>query len=130
MTTTEAKLLLSASILMLRDSPELEVLLVKRHHEVDFASGAYVFPGGKIAPGDQAGDWENQTDGDFTGEELALRIGAIREAFEESGLLLARHANSRGVGAPLVGSDIALALAPMRAPVDRGEVDFLGLLKE
>jgi 8-oxo-dGTP pyrophosphatase MutT (NUDIX family) len=130
MTQTEAKLRLSATILMLRDNPTLEVLMVKRHHEIDFASGAYVFPGGKIAPGDLTDDWSACTDGDFTAEERTLRIGAIREAFEESGLLLARHADNRGADAPIIGADTALALAPMRGPVDRGEVDFLGLLKQ
>ena len=35
----------SATILMLRDSPEgLEVFMVVRHHQIDFASGALVFP--------------------------------------------------------------------------------------
>ncbi|MEL6860192.1 MAG: NUDIX hydrolase, partial [Pseudomonadota bacterium] len=38
---------LSATILLLRDEPNLQVLMVKRHYEIDFASGALVFPGGK-----------------------------------------------------------------------------------
>ncbi|MEM7767065.1 MAG: NUDIX hydrolase [Pseudomonadota bacterium] len=120
---------LSATILLLRDGPALEVLMVKRHYEIDFASGALVFPGGKAVPRDGVDAWAAHTDGDFTGEALSARVAAVREAFEESGVLLARHAASRGADAPLVGTDISDKLAPMRGPVDRGEVDFLALIE-
>lgn len=130
MAETPAAPRLSATILMLRDNPALEVLMVKRHHEIDFASGALVFPGGKVAPPDWAEGWAARADGDFSSEERAARVCAAREAFEESGLLLARHATSRGADAPLVGAEIAGALAPLRGPVDRGEADFLALMEE
>ena len=44
----------AATILMLRDHQQngLEVFMVVRHHQIDFASGALVFPGGKVDPGD------------------------------------------------------------------------------
>lgn len=121
---------LSATILLLRDAPDLEVLMVKRNHEIDFASGALVFPGGKTAPGDSAEGWSARVDGPTQGAERTAQVGAIREAFEESGILLARHAAARGTGAPLVGADVATGLAPMRGPVDRGEVDFLTLMEQ
>lgn len=39
----------AATILLVRDAPDgLEVFMVKRHHQVDFVSGALVFPGGKV----------------------------------------------------------------------------------
>lgn len=38
----------AATILLLREDPKFEVLMVKRHHQIDFASGALVFPGGKL----------------------------------------------------------------------------------
>ena len=39
----------AATILMLRDGDQgLEIFMVVRHHQVDFASGALVFPGGRI----------------------------------------------------------------------------------
>ena len=42
----------SATILMLRDGPTgLETFMVVRHHQIDFASGALVFPGGKVDAG-------------------------------------------------------------------------------
>lgn len=66
--------------------------MVERHHQIDFATGALVFPGGKLDPGDRdpraLARCAAQTD---LGEaELALRVAAIRETFEEAGVLLAR----------------------------------------
>lgn len=130
MTETPAEPRLSATILLLRDDPGLQVLMVKRHHEIDFASGALVFPGGKAVPGDQAAGWADRIDGDFTGDALAARVSAVREAFEETGVLLARQAAARGTDAPLIGAETAARLAPMRGPVDRGEADFLALVEE
>ena len=34
----------AATMLLVRDEPEFQVLMVKRHHQIDFASGALVFP--------------------------------------------------------------------------------------
>ena len=54
MEKTPAEPRLSATILMLRDaaSGPPEVLMVKRHYEIDFAAGALVFPGGKASAED------------------------------------------------------------------------------
>jgi 8-oxo-dGTP pyrophosphatase MutT (NUDIX family) len=99
----------AATILLLRDaSAGLEVFLVERHHEIDFATGALVFPGGKLDPGDRdpralarcagpAGD----------PAALALRAAAIRETFEEAGVLLARPRGSRALVDPARASEIA-----------------------
>ena len=85
----------AATILLLRDDPVFEVLMVKRHHQIDFASGALVFPGGKTHAGDHDPAWEQRVLGwDRTApHKRALRIAAIREAYEEAGILLARHAD-------------------------------------
>ena len=53
----------AATILMLRDEPSFEVLMVKRHHQIDFASGALVFPGGKTHAGDHDPSWAGRCDG-------------------------------------------------------------------
>lgn len=121
---------LSATILLLRDAPSLQVLMVKRHYEIDFASGALVFPGGKAHEGDADPAWADWTDGDFTDAEQAARISAVREAYEESGIILARPKSARGAGAALVGQNVAETLAPMRGAVDRREASFLELMKE
>jgi 8-oxo-dGTP pyrophosphatase MutT (NUDIX family) len=82
----------SATILMLRDDPEgMEVFMVVRHHEIDFASGALVFPGGKADAADFDPALRQRVDGAAEAPDmLAIQIAAIREAFEECGVLLAR----------------------------------------
>nr|WP_070959963.1 NUDIX hydrolase [Hyphomonas sp. Mor2] len=120
---------LSATILLLRDDPGLQVLMVKRHYEIDFASGAFVFPGGKANDEDADSGWVDYCDGEYSGVEQAARISAVREAFEESGIILARPMSARGPGAALVGADIAEAIGPMRGAVDRREASFLDLIK-
>lgn len=80
----------SATILMLRsDESPLEVFMVVRHHQIDFASGALVFPGGKVD--DRDGLVRDRCSGPSKDDyELTLQVAAIREAFEECGILLAR----------------------------------------
>jgi 8-oxo-dGTP pyrophosphatase MutT (NUDIX family) len=114
----------AATILLLRDAPEFQVLMVKRHHQIDFASGALVFPGGKMHAGDQDPAWADHCNGwgDFDGEQRALRIGAIREAYEEAGILLAEG---------LDGSDFAQVCDPaVRSAVDHGEAAFIDVVRE
>ena len=85
----------AATILLLRDAPGgLEVFMVKRHHQIDFVAGALVFPGGKVEKGDADAALGEFFDGgdDWNETMRALGAGAIREAFEESGILLARDA--------------------------------------
>src|SRR5690606_18604027 len=93
---------LSATILLLRDGAQgLEVFMVVRHQQIDFASGALVFPGGKLAAGDRDPRAHARCDGvdGLPPDEIALRISAIREAFEESGILLARRGDGSALSA-------------------------------
>ena len=82
----------ASTILLLRDGPTgLEVFMVVRHHEIDFASGALVFPGGRMEAADAELAREAMSFADGIDETArGLRIAAIREAFEECGVLLAR----------------------------------------
>ena len=121
---------LSATILLLRDQPDLQVLMVKRHYEIDFAAGALVFPGGKAHEEDSDPAWGPHIDGQFSVQEQAARISAIREAFEEAGILLARPAGARGQDLPLIGAEHVERLQPFRAAVDRREKSFLELIQE
>ena len=84
----------AATILLLRDTPQgMEVFMVVRHHQIDFASGALVFPGGKVDRQDSEPGAASRvaTYAGATPEQSVLRTAAIRELFEESGILLARH---------------------------------------
>ncbi|MEJ6023982.1 NUDIX hydrolase [Ramlibacter sp. PS4R-6] len=102
----------AATVVMLRDGPAgLEVFLVKRHGLSDVLGGAYVFPGGKLD--DEDGDAVLHTMLDRTPAQLqhalsepglpapdaaALFVAALRETFEESGVLFAEGADARVAG--------------------------------
>ncbi len=115
----------AATILLLRDAGAgLEVFMVERHHQIDFASGALVFPGGKVDPDDDSDAARALLDGALGGLE-AFQIAAIREAFEECGVLLARKAGSDALipGADLVGYE------DLRLAIQAGEDSFTGFLE-
>ncbi|PKQ09143.1 MAG: NUDIX hydrolase [Alphaproteobacteria bacterium HGW-Alphaproteobacteria-12] len=117
----------AATILLLRDGAAgIEVFMVVRHHQIDFASGALVFPGGKVDALDREAHVRTRVDGaeGLDDWEFSMRVAAIREAFEESGVLLAR---SEQTGA-LVDAARLKMLEHYRDPLNRGEVgigDFL-----
>lgn len=114
----------AATVLLVRDHPEFQVLMVKRHHQIDFASGALVFPGGKTHSGDTDERWRSHAIGwdDLDPVQRTLRVGAIREAFEETGILLAQTAQ----GAPFEDPcDVAL-----RSAVDAGEIAFIDVVRQ
>src|SRR4051812_5266601 len=91
----------SATVVLLRDAgDDLEVFLLRRHGQSDVLGGTYVFPGGKADAEDL--EWADRLDAEpsalhaLLGEpELAplqaagLFVTAIRELFEETGVLLA-----------------------------------------
>ncbi|MGH7313266.1 MAG: NUDIX hydrolase [Candidatus Rokuibacteriota bacterium] len=99
----------AASLVLLRDRAEggVETLLIQRHHRSRFAPGDFVFPGGKIEVEDMPSDaeaWCAGLDGATAASTLGLAdppaalgywIGAVREAFEEVGVLLAYVAGGR-----------------------------------
>jgi 8-oxo-dGTP pyrophosphatase MutT (NUDIX family) len=113
----------AATILLLRDDPDFEVLMVKRHHQIDFASGALVFPGGKSHIGDHDEAWAAHTVGweAYDAEQRGLRIAAIREVFEEAGILLARRRD----GQPMSGEACPM---DVRRAVDKGETRFIDVV--
>ena len=100
----------AATLVLLRDrSPALvETLLLQRHAKSKFAAGDYVFAGGKIEADDMPRDGERFCRG-LTPEQASARlggglaprealsywVGAIREAFEEVGVLLAYETHGR-----------------------------------
>ena len=117
----------SATILMLRDGPTgLETFMVVRHHQIDFASGALVFPGGKVDAGDY--DVRNYCDGadSANNNAVAMMVGAIREAFEECGILLARE---KGSSALVSGKRLGI-LERYRDPLNRSEVSLIEFLEK
>ncbi len=102
---TPAALRSAATVLLLRDGAHgLEVLMTRRSSTASFAPGAYVFPGGGIDAADalcHAQATRRATQSDL---HLTQAIAAIRESFEELGVLLARP---RRRLAPGTSADIA-----------------------
>ena len=86
---SDAAIHLAASTLILREGAGLEVLMVRRNLAVEFAGGAMVFPGGRVDAGDLDPAWADCIDGwaEVPAIERAPRIAALREGFEESGIL-------------------------------------------
>lgn len=94
--------------------------MVRRHHEIDFASGALVFPGGKVVPrdSDPALDGLVRGDAGMGAAERGFAVAAVREAFEEAGILLARE---RGAETTVSGARLQ-QLEPWRGRLERDEV--------
>jgi 8-oxo-dGTP pyrophosphatase MutT (NUDIX family) len=113
--------------MLLRDGLDgIEVFMVVRHHAIEFAAGALVFPGGRVEESDfdlAAGDCPN-IDGLST-EALAFRVAAIRETFEECGVLLARpHGSDR-----LIDAETLERLQDQhRAALNAGSIGFDAVL--
>ena len=122
----------ASTVLLLRDGAagEIEVFMMVRHYEIDFNSGALVFPGGSVDNGDQEiiARPELYSGGEgLDAVSLSFRIAAIRETFEESGILLARPAGSNSLveakrAAEIEGRD--------RAALCEGKTTFLKVLTD
>lgn len=115
----------AATVLLLRDEPAFEVLMIARHEKSAFAGGALVFPGGRIDPGDANPQWGDHASG-LSGDRriAASQIASIREAFEEAGVLLAR--DRAGV---LVSGDCVAALNEWRRRIEKNDLLFFDLIQ-
>tara|TARA_B110000116_G_scaffold179564_1_gene155393 strand:+ start:1060 stop:1779 length:720 start_codon:yes stop_codon:yes gene_type:complete len=116
----------------------MEVLLLKRDRNASFVPGAYVFPGGRVDPA----DWTKQTlasvDG-LTTETAATRLGlvgtsppaiayyiaALREAFEETGILVGVGPNAQAP--PTAAASVEVEV--LRNGLMEGSVSFNEALK-
>src|SRR6202048_5236869 len=129
----------ASTILLLRDGAtapddngrgEIEVFMMVRHYEIDFNSGALVFPGGSLDKGDQEiiARPELYSGGDgLDAAALSFRIAAIRETFEESGILLARP---RGSNALVDAKRAGEIEAATRTALCEGKTTFLKVLTD
>ena len=130
----------ASTVLLLRDSKtanvdgnsrnEIEVFMMVRHHQIEFNSGALVFPGGSVDKNDReiAANAALYSGGaGLDADALSFRIAAIRETFEESGILLARQQGSRALIDARRASEIEAAC---RAALCEGKTTFLNVLAE
>ncbi|MES2786825.1 MAG: MBL fold metallo-hydrolase [Pseudomonadota bacterium] len=90
----------AATVLLIRDTEAgIEVLMTRRSATASFAPGAYVFPGGTIDAADAQAHAFARRRATQDDTRLTQSIAAIRECFEELGILIARHADGRGASA-------------------------------
>jgi 8-oxo-dGTP pyrophosphatase MutT (NUDIX family) len=128
----EVALRLAATVMLVRDGARgLEVFMVRRNPESAFVGGAYVFPGGAVDDHDRLDDDIDDVTSGLTDAEASARLGvdsgglahwvaAVRECFEEAGLLLAYGPDGRVVR--LDDPEVQRRFAGHRADVDAGRV--------
>ena len=132
---SEVELRDAATVLILRDGPRdadgdaLEVFMLRRNLDSDFVGGAFVFPGGAVDPEDRHDDLDTvcrgRSDADASARlgieqgGLAFWVAAIRESFEEAGVLLAYHPDGDVIR--LADPETNERFAAHRAAVDGGQ---------
>jgi 8-oxo-dGTP pyrophosphatase MutT (NUDIX family) len=122
----------ASTVLLLRDNAarEIEVFMMVRHHQIEFNSGALVFPGGSIDAADReiAGRPELYSGaGGVDAEALGFRIAGMRETFEESGILLAR---AKGSGVLIDAGRAREIEAAYRVALCEGKTTFLDVVAD
>jgi 8-oxo-dGTP pyrophosphatase MutT (NUDIX family) len=106
----------AASLILLRQGGAgLEVLIGRRGKGARFMPGRYVFPGGRVAAED-ARPWQGEDGSDDARRLLALKRAALRETFEETGLVIGRAAAMKpppnGAGLPVERAYVERGIAP------------------
>lgn len=123
----------ASTVLLMRDAVdrrEIEIFMMVRHIQIEFQSGALVFPGGSVDPGDQEIAARPDLHTAAAAESpatLNFRVAGIRETFEESGILLARP---RGSDALVTASRAAEIEAAHRAALCEGKMSFAQVLSD
>ncbi len=127
----------AATLILVRDASHgLEVLLAKRTHLANFAGGAYVFPGGAVDVSDSAPElaaFASGIDDAQASKRLGIEqgglgywIAAIRECFEEAGLLFAHTPGDELIE---IDGHAAQRFASARRALATGEASLLHLLR-
>lgn len=133
----------AATVILMRAQPEkpYEVLLMRRHRNQVFMGGAYVFPGGSLDDADTDPGLAACVGG-FKAEDarrllqepnltaataLGLFLAAIRETFEEAGVLLACNASERPVN--LADPEAAARFSAYRLELHEGRLTLADLAR-
>ncbi|GAC1594943.1 MAG: NUDIX hydrolase [Acidimicrobiales bacterium] len=126
----------AATVMLVRDAPSggaLEVFMLRRNLNSDFVGGAYVFPGGGVDATDRSDDLEAICTGrddaqasDILGIPhggLAFWVAAVRECFEEAGVLLAKDRS--GAVISFAEPSTATRFEEHRAAMNAGETSLI-----
>ena len=118
----------AAVVVLLRDRPGggVETFMVRRHIRSEFVPDVFVFPGGSVKPSDVASESTPPcapVENEQTPLGSGFRVAAIRECFEEAGVLLARRGKK-----PLEISPAEVEhYAELRSAVNAGELTLAEL---
>jgi len=146
--TTDVPVRDAATVMLVRDAPTgrlgpddpggLEVFMLRRNLKSDFVGGAYVFPGGGVDDHDRHADLEAVCHGRSDAQAsaqlgiesggLAFWVAAIRESFEEAGVLLA--ASGDGEMIRFDDPEVADRFAAHRQAVDAGDRRLIEICAE
>lgn len=130
----------AATVLLVRDADAggVEVFMLRRTFNAAFASGMFVFPGGKVDDVDGVNEIAELCDGltdthassllGIANGGLAYWVACIRECFEEAGVLLARH-ESTGDVVRFDDEETAQRFEAERENIHDGSVALLDLCK-
>ncbi|MEO8363345.1 MAG: NUDIX hydrolase [Ilumatobacteraceae bacterium] len=128
----------AATVMLIRDcnAAAFEVFMLRRTLSAAFAKGMYVFPGGRVDEGDSASELENLCDGlsdelassllQVPSGGLAYWVAAIRECFEEAGVLLARQDSSQEI-LRFDNPDVVAKFALARQQINDGKLTLIEL---
>jgi len=139
----------AATVMLVRDAvapdggPDVEVCMLRRNLASEFVAGAYVFPGGAVDPGDLGAAMEARCHGLSDTEAssvlgvdsggLAFWVAALRECFEEAGVLVAYRPPSAGGPPALLDTTPpgeAARFVAHRAGVNAGTTSLLEVVEE
>lgn len=138
----------AATVIVVRDGDDgrPETFMVRRDPRARFAADAFVFPGGALQENDKLAGGVPPCSGlsraeahrrltvrggdppSDPAESLGLHVAALRELFEEAGILLARHTD-RDAGAAL-SPETCDVLARLRPEIQRGGRSLAGVAAE
>jgi len=130
----------ASTVILVRENSGLEVYMTKRNVNLGFLGGFYVFPGGRRDEADfseealnrmWARDLETKTRAIESDEKIEEKLGyyasAIREVFEEIGILMVCDKQGKRVE---LNSELKNELTRMRTMLHKREIGFMDVLKE
>ena len=124
----------AATVIVIREaSPSYEIFMLKRTSKASFASDMFVFPGGRVDGDDHLHKYDAYRHGPTKAQNLQVKalgevwrgfwIAAIRETFEEAGLLLAY--DQHGDMISFANDDVHARFSAYRDPLHDGELSLL-----
>ncbi len=129
----------AATVMLVDDRPDLQVFMMERHANTVFAGGMWVFPGGAVDQDDgtrymqamsvHRSDREASALMGLNSGGLAFYIAAVREAFEEAGILLALN-RDKLTRLDLSDAGSALRFRKHRDDVNDRKRNFLEILRQ